>query len=75
MKANYEFGETKWSHWIDHEMGKQYEAEREANKIAQQHANERGAPVTVIYRHEGCLCAGCDDDGYHRNTFDPLPKN
>ncbi len=73
MMATYKTNNETWRHHIDHEVGKQYVAEREAQKIAQEHANKRKVPVSVTYRHEGSKCTGCDEDGSHTETLSPLP--
>ncbi|MBA7605375.1 hypothetical protein ES703_12506 [subsurface metagenome] len=72
MKATFQTDMFEWSHWINHEVGKQYDAEMKAKSMAQQYATQKDRPVTVSYRHEGCTCTACDADGIHNETFHPV---
>lgn len=74
MRAIYTSQHNTWAHYFPHKLGQRYLAEQQANEAAQKWANEKNLPITVAYVHEGVKCSQCDENGVHKNTFDPMLK-
>ena len=76
MKAIFKTREKSWVHYLTQPTpGRWQPLSRIAVELAQYYASRMDTPVTVEYKPHGgkASCNDCHSDGWHRETFNPLP--